>query len=126
VISRDGQAPGGGDRESVERLEHEVDELRADLARKIDELARRGKALVKLPARARRHPRALLGVAVVVLGGVTGLLVRRRRRAQRRPPWARRRASGGHPAAKRLLAAAGTAAASVLGRQLARRLLRQM
>jgi hypothetical protein len=128
---------------TAERLEHEVDGRRAELADLMSELGRRARAVKNVGVQVRQHPWAFAAGGALLAASTAGVVVLRRRRARRlgvRLPKAlasartalvaqarpRRAPSelGPRTVAGRLLLAAAISAASVLARHATRRLLR--
>jgi len=129
-----------GERREVERLEHDVDEIRGHIGSLVRELDSRRHAAFNLKLQLRRHTgRVLLvGVALcaIVAGGVAYVAARLRRRRSigmrvRRLRDALHR-MGAHPervaertptVSRKMLAAGGGAIASALGKRIAKRLV---
>lgn len=69
--------------QQVRSLEQDIEHIRARLGGLVNELGRRRHDAMDLRLQVRRHPFALSGLAVLVAGGITMLVVSRIRRRRR-------------------------------------------
>ena len=129
-----------GEQQQVERLEHDVDRIRAHIGELIRELDHRRHDAFDLRFQLRHNARrvVLIGAALLgmVAGGIALAVARRRRRRSIRSRVVRLRTAlrriAAHPervgepqpkVGRKVLAAGGAAIASALGKRLAKRLV---
>ena len=129
-----------GERQEVERLEHDVDQIRGQIGSLVRELDHRRHAAFDLRLQFRHHAGRLVVVGValcaIVAGGVAYVAARLRRRRSIRMRVNRLRDAlrriGAHPervaertpkVSRKMLAAGGSAIAAAVGKRIAKRLV---